>query len=110
MHSNTIKWESMAKTSKVWHIFKPVAEIRISNPKVMCSQYEATFEHLGIKNSSINSLKSHLKLNTCKKKSQSRATVQSRIVDYVNTNVSLLILFTRLDSYHISCMHSYINY
>ncbi len=108
-HSNTIKWESTAKTSKVWHIFKPVAEIRTGNPKVMCSQCEATLEHPGIKNSGTNSLKSHLKSNACKKKSRSRATVQSRIVDYVNANVSLLILFTRLDSYHISCMHSCID-
>jgi len=100
----------MVKTSKVWHIFKLVTKIRNGNLKVMCSQYEATFEHPGIKNSGTNSLKSYLKLNVCKKKSRSRATVQSRIVDYVNTNVSLLILFIRLDSYHISCMHSCIDY
>ena len=110
MHSNTIKWESIVEISKVWHIFKLVTEIRTGNPKVMYSQCKTTLEYPGIKNSSMNSLKSHLKSNACKKKFWSRATVQSRIVDYVNANMSLLILFIRLNSYHISCMHSCIDH
>ena len=87
-HSKEIRWQLNTKMSTVWQVFKQVAELQNGKLKVLCLQCDKTLEHPGIKHSGTNSLKTYINSATCKRQSSIRGTRQSRMVNYINANMS----------------------